>query len=421
MQIRTLGWRAVPAAVIAGVLAFGVAGIASAQIANRPPTPQNDTATTAEDTPVTIAVLANDTDPDGNALTLVSVDTSKKKGLKGTATISGNSIVYTPKANDHGTRTFSYTVSDGSLTASATVTVTITPVNDPPTARPDQVKVKQGAAKTIHVLANDRDVDGDTLTITSVTTPAHGTAVITEAGRRIAYTPTAGYLGADTFNYVVSDGSLSAVGSVQITVVAAHVSGTSAKVVAACQANTTDASLTSLCSLYLGGQMAPWATERLGHLILKRAHEISGSVEAHCAATGTDATLTALCTLYVSPSHPAWLKQDLARLIQQYVKTSARAAIADAPRFSKEHKQGDRGRAEVKQKNQQQQSISLSSEVKVKKDKQDRAQRDARWGWGVKSKSSVGFGLARFDDDRHDQRDAQFKARGWAKHGGRGR
>ena len=101
-------------------------------VTNPPPVAVNDTATTAEDTPVLIPVLPNDSDPDGDPLTVISA-----AATVGTATVVGNQVQYVPPANFNGTATITYTISDGNGgTSTATITVTVTPVNDAPVATP---------------------------------------------------------------------------------------------------------------------------------------------------------------------------------------------------------------------------------------------------------------------------------------------
>ena len=169
---------------------------------NDAPIAQDDARTTPEDTPVTIDVLANDTDPDGDDLTLTAVS----EPTRGTATLTGSTIRYTPDANFFGTDTFTYTIADGSgTTATATVTVTVTSVNDAPVARDDASSTSEDAPVTIDVLANDSDVDGDALAISAIGTPRNGTAV--EVDGDIRYTPQAGFSGTDTFTYTVTDGT----------------------------------------------------------------------------------------------------------------------------------------------------------------------------------------------------------------------
>jgi hypothetical protein len=334
MRRRTAGWHLIPAAFAAAVLTFGLAGVASAQAVNQAPTPQNDTVTTAEDTPVVINVLANDTDPDGDTLTLVSVT----NGTKGTAAITGGMVTYTPAANKNGSDSFTYTVTDGALQASAVVNVTITPVNDAPVAVNDTATVKKDTATVIDVLKNDSDVDGDALTVISVSTPAHGAVVISNEGKKVTYTPASGYLGNDTFTYVISDGTLTAAASVSITVVEkTGTPGTSAEVQAACQAYSgMDGGLTALCGLYLGTQLPAWAQENIGQVILKRTSKMN-KAEIICSVSTTDATLTALCGIYNDPAAPGWLKKSLGGMVEQYVKASTSSSIEVEKNKGKEH------------------------------------------------------------------------------------
>ncbi len=187
---------------------------------NQPPKAVNDTATTTAGKAVTISnVLANDTDPDGNTLTV----TANTNPANGTVTRSGSSFTYTPKAGFTGTDTFTYTVSDGKGgTATGTVTITVTAVNQPPKAMNDTATTTAGKAVTIsNVLANDTDPDGNTLSVTANTNPANGT--VTRSGSSFTYTPKAGFTGTDTFTYTISDGKGgTATGTVTITVTAAN-------------------------------------------------------------------------------------------------------------------------------------------------------------------------------------------------------
>jgi len=91
---------------------------------NDPPDAVDDTATTVEDTWVTIDVLGNDSDLENDPLTVTAVGASPY----GSATTSGVTVTYTPTLSFNGTDVFTYTLSDGSLTDTATVTVTVTPV-----------------------------------------------------------------------------------------------------------------------------------------------------------------------------------------------------------------------------------------------------------------------------------------------------
>ena len=180
---------------------------------NDAPDAQDDTPETLEDTAVTIDVLNNDTDPDGDTLTITDAGVA----TNGAVAIQGNRIKYTPQLDFYGTDTFTYTLSDGEFTDVATVTVTVIPVNDLPQAAFDSLTIQAGSSVTIHVLDNDQDpVENSTLTIISVADPTHGTA--TTDGTVINYTPDAGFTGTEQFDYTISDGTDTANGTVAITI-----------------------------------------------------------------------------------------------------------------------------------------------------------------------------------------------------------
>jgi FtsP/CotA-like multicopper oxidase with cupredoxin domain len=191
-------------------------GMISILRAGGAPTAGDDAATTPEDTAVTIAVLANDSDPDGYPLTV----TSATAPSNGTALINGdNTITYTPAANFNGTDSFTYTVTDaGALTATATVTVTVTPVNDTPVANDDLnlvLNFVNGSGQWIRgasgsVLLNDTDTDSSTLTPTLVSNidPAKGSVTLYTNGGFAYNPPLSGpATGLMTFTYRVSDGT----------------------------------------------------------------------------------------------------------------------------------------------------------------------------------------------------------------------
>ena len=173
-----------------------------------------DSATTDEDTAVKVAVLANDT----GAGDLPIVLTVTVRPTHGTTTVEADkTITYQPNANYSGPDSFTYglTDADGQATT-AVVTITVTPVNDAPVAVGDSSAVAVGGTADVDVLANDTDVDGDTLTLAAVTTPPHGTATIVAGKAR--YVAAAGYTGADQFDYTVTDGTLTATATVVLGV-----------------------------------------------------------------------------------------------------------------------------------------------------------------------------------------------------------
>lgn len=185
---------------------------------NNTPVAVNDTASTAAGTPVTIAVLANDSDPDGNVITV----TAALAGVGGTVTNTATDVTFTPDAGFSGAASFTYTITDGTATATASVSVNVAPAaNVAPVANPDTASTNSGTPVTIAVLANDSDPNGDPITVTGVTTnPALGTA--TTNGVTVTYTPNPGTSGTQPFSYTVSDGQLSATGNVTVSVAAAE-------------------------------------------------------------------------------------------------------------------------------------------------------------------------------------------------------
>ncbi|WP_168210512.1 Ig-like domain-containing protein [Persicimonas caeni] len=170
---------------------------------NDAPVATDDTASTDEDVAASFDVVGNDSDVDGDALTV----TITGAPANGTASVNGGSIDYTPAADFNGTDTLTYEVSDGNGgTDTATVTITVNPVNDAPVAVDDAATTDEELAVSIDVVGNDTDVDGDILTATISTAPANGTATVNANGG-VDYTPNADFFGTDTFTYEVSDGN----------------------------------------------------------------------------------------------------------------------------------------------------------------------------------------------------------------------
>ena len=171
---------------------------------NLGPDAKDDTASVNEDNSVTIPVLANDTDPETDALTV----TGASDGANGTTVVNPDgTITYTPDPDFNGTDSFTYTVSDGNGgTDTATVNVTINAVNDDPVANDDTVSGDEDTLITGNVLGNDTDVDGDTLEVIGNTDPSNGTVVVNPDGS-YEYTPNENFNGTDSFTYTVSDGN----------------------------------------------------------------------------------------------------------------------------------------------------------------------------------------------------------------------
>ncbi|EMD1175596.1 tandem-95 repeat protein, partial [Vibrio harveyi] len=181
---------------------------------NDAPVAVNDTVATDEDTAVTIDVLANDSDPENDQLTITNASVPAEQG---TVAIVDGKLVFTPAENFNGDATISYTISDGQLTDDATVAVTVNPVNDAPVAVNDAVSTDEDTAVTIDVLANDSDPENDTLTITAASVPAEqGTVTIVDG--KLVFTPAENFNGDATISYTISDGQLTDDATVAVTV-----------------------------------------------------------------------------------------------------------------------------------------------------------------------------------------------------------
>ncbi|MGB7329637.1 MAG: tandem-95 repeat protein, partial [Rubripirellula sp.] len=182
----------------------------------------NDSFTVAEDSAATtLDVLANDTVDSGTGtLSVISVD---QPTTGGTVTLSGGVVSFSPSADFNGTAEFTYRVANSSGSQQdGSVTVTVTAVNDSPSAVNDSFTVDQDSvSNSLDVLANDTFApdSGETLSVTAVgTSSAGGTVTIATGGASVVYTPASGYIGADSFTYTISDGSLTHQATVSVTV-----------------------------------------------------------------------------------------------------------------------------------------------------------------------------------------------------------
>ncbi len=188
-------------------------GSASVNIIVDPTAPVavNDSVSTPEDTALllvggSVDLTQNDTVTAPRTLTVVSVDT-----ISGTTQGTLNGFTYTPPADFTGTDQVTYTVQDSTgLRSSATVAITMSPVNDDPTAQDDALNVDEETTDNVlDVLANDSagpNEPGDSLTIASVSTPSNGGSVrIAANGLTLLYTPDPSFVGTETFTYTIED------------------------------------------------------------------------------------------------------------------------------------------------------------------------------------------------------------------------
>ncbi|MGO2373739.1 MAG: tandem-95 repeat protein [Pseudoalteromonas prydzensis] len=183
-------------------VSFTINAVAEAPIA------VDDSVTTAEDTPVNFSLVANDSDAEDD---LVAASAAiVLPASKGTVSISNGIATYTPNANETGVDTFTYTVKDAALNTSApaTVTVTITPVNDIPVVQNVTLSIDEdtpSAATAIRSLATDVEDSIPTDTINLVRAPSSGQVVFDQVAGTFVYTPDANVTGQDSFTYTITD------------------------------------------------------------------------------------------------------------------------------------------------------------------------------------------------------------------------
>lgn len=182
----------------------------------------------------------------------ISVNDLANVRYNSVANANGNVATFTIAAIDNGT--------PKAESDPATITINLTPVNDPPIAQNDQLSVSQGSLGTINPLNNDSDPDGDNLKIAGKTDGKYGKVDI--SGNNLTYTLLdANYLGNDVFSYTVSDGSLSASANVRVTVTAKAASGTVAP--------------TQLISIAPGDKLIPQEAGALTGIVDKLAYRFS--------------------------------------------------------------------------------------------------------------------------------------------------
>jgi hypothetical protein len=179
------------------------------------PVADDQSITTAEDTPFAINLTATDNDLDALSF-MVNIQPSHGI-LSGTAP----NLTYTPQPNFNGEDFFTFKASDGANNSNeATVNVIVTPVNDAPVASDDVILTQEDIPIEIlalNLVSNDIDADMDALSLTEVSNPRGGTVSLDLTGT-ITFTPFQDFNGDASFEYVVSDGSEFGIGLVQVTV-----------------------------------------------------------------------------------------------------------------------------------------------------------------------------------------------------------
>ncbi|MEN4053649.1 tandem-95 repeat protein [Sulfurimonas sp. NWX79] len=183
---------------------------------NDAPAAVDDVNTTQEDTNITFNVVANDSDADGDDFNITAVS----QGENGSVTfdVASGTVTYSPDANFNGVDTFAYTISDGTLEDNATVTITVTPVNDRPVFDVALADITVDEDSNISLVdINVSDPDDDNLTLTAYSeTPNIATATIENGKLKITLVPNA--YGTATIDVNVSDGTVAELDDLILTV-----------------------------------------------------------------------------------------------------------------------------------------------------------------------------------------------------------
>ncbi len=190
--------------------------------ANDPPTASNDSASVAEGGTLTInssTLLSNDSDPEGATLSITNVSNP----ANGSVSLSEDmgTVTYIHDGSETTSGSFTYTVSDGSATDTATVNITVTAVNDPPVAGNDSASTTEGGTLTINtstLLFNDSDPEGSTLSVASVSSAVNGSVSLSEDKATVTYTHDGSETTTGSFDYTASEGSATDTATVNVTV-----------------------------------------------------------------------------------------------------------------------------------------------------------------------------------------------------------
>ena len=180
---------------------------------NQQPEAVDDTFSTHVDMSVVMDVLTNDSDPDEDEIGVVQFTQPEHGDL---VLNPDDTFTYTPEEGFVGEDSFDYEISDGLLSATATVTIMVT--NSPPVANDDLVTTLIDTYVEFNIFVNDSDPDGDAYTITSMGNPSNGTLLWWNPDGQCAYMPDESFVGEDSFVYEISDGWLSDSAAVTISV-----------------------------------------------------------------------------------------------------------------------------------------------------------------------------------------------------------
>ena len=167
---------------------------------------------TDEDVTTTFDLSSLTSDVDSNSLTYTIITPP----TKGTASIDGSVLTFVPTLNLHGSDSIEVSVSDGNLSSTSTISITINSINDPPVFNDGSFSTDEDVTTTFDLSTLTSDVENDSLTYTIITEPSKGSASI--EGSILTFVPTLNLHGSDSIEVSVSDGNLSSTSTISITI-----------------------------------------------------------------------------------------------------------------------------------------------------------------------------------------------------------
>lgn len=196
---------------------IGVWNVSASGTLNVAPVAVDDTAVTNEDVAVLVNVVSNDTDANGNTLNVTAVS-NINNWVSAVINVQWTGVLFTPTPFFNGTWSFEYTVSDGTLTDTGKVLLTVNAVNNKPVAVNDSFTVSKNSTTTLNLVVNDTDVDSNNLHVVSIGTILNASGTLTNSW--VVLKPNTNFVGLINFEYTVSDGALTDTGMVSINVTA---------------------------------------------------------------------------------------------------------------------------------------------------------------------------------------------------------
>jgi hypothetical protein len=332
---------------------FGAVATAAVTITiapvNQAPIAGDDSLVTTVDVPVTTSIgsmLANDHDPDGDALSVSGVGNP----TNGTVILSGQSVTFVPVSGFTGIGGFDYALHAGTDTTVGHVSVTVLAVNRAPIANPDVLATAQGQARTVTVatlLANDSDPDSDPLTFSFATAAAHGSVSV--VGTSLTYVPAGAFHGTDTFYYSITDDhGAGATAPVSVNVSAVNLppvaagdlattleNKTATIAVATLLANDSDPDGDAVTIVSVGAALNGAAILSGSNVLFTPANGYSGSASFHYvlsdgAATAEAAVVVDVLAVDMGPGVPATVAPAFGSEVQALTPALSVSGGADA-------------------------------------------------------------------------------------------